>query len=52
MNVSGSDVSKEAADMILLGQLYHIFHGAPLLTVATSDDNFASIVSEYKAFFA
>lgn len=46
MNISGSDVSKEAANMILLGE-------RPLLEGSTSeiyqsslDDNFASTVSE------
>ena len=47
MNISGSDVSKEAANMILLGtySLRYAFTRV-LIGVRTIDDNFASTVSE------
>ena len=46
MNISGSDVSKEAANMILLGTpvIFPIRHSADAVSL---DDNFASTVSEY-----
>ena len=46
MNISGSDVSKEAADMILLGESITFPRTDDRLT-PMSDDNFASTVSEY-----
>lgn len=46
MNISGSDVSKEAANMILLGEQikFSLWKVADFLL---TDDNFASTVSEY-----
>lgn len=49
MNISGSDVSKEAANMILLGQSCSSQHGALARITNTNlrnpaDDNFASTV--------
>ena len=46
MNISGSDVSKEAANMILLGTVAYIFIGL-ILDSFFPDDNFASTVSTY-----
>lgn len=47
MNISGSDVSKEAAKMILLGNICSYLKVSPTNDVYI-DDNFASTVSEYK----
>ena len=46
MNISGSDVSKEAANMILLGTAAYI-PTRLILDSFFSDDNFASTVSTY-----
>ena len=48
MNISGSDVSKEAANMILLGEESH-FEDDVLFDLMNfaSDDNFASTISKY-----
>lgn len=46
MNISGSDVSKEAANMILLGSFSSHPNVLHFLT-ANPDDNFASTVSKY-----
>jgi hypothetical protein len=35
MNISGSDVSKEAANMILLGEILHVHNWILLLTIVT-----------------
>jgi sodium/potassium-transporting ATPase subunit alpha len=46
MNISGSDVSKEAANMILLGEYETAYiHSRP--DIFYPDDNFASTVSKY-----
>ncbi len=44
MNISGSDVSKEAANMILLGKLFLQRVYIVLLYIVNLDDNFASTV--------
>jgi hypothetical protein len=45
MNISGSDVSKEAANMILLGRLSDL--SIPRIADdSDADDNFASTVSK------
>jgi hypothetical protein len=47
MNISGSDVSKEAANMILLGEPILPSLGYRILIfISCKDDNFASTVSE------
>ena len=45
MNISGSDVSKEAADMILLGASFQVNIWYECLKQEL-DDNFASTVSK------
>ena len=49
MNISGSDVSKEAANMILLGTFYALTEivESQLTFALVIDDNFASTVSEW-----
>lgn len=49
MNISGSDVSKEAANMILLGALSARWATGPAHGIST-DDNFASTVSKLEEF--
>jgi len=44
MNISGSDVSKEAANMILLGNTCHSYYWN-IHQQWFTDDNFASTVS-------
>lgn len=46
MNISGSDVSKEAANMILLGERPLLEGGTSDIYQILLDDNFASTVSE------
>lgn len=46
MNISGSDVSKEAANMILLGKLLQC-HRYAKPNIGYADDNFASTVSKF-----
>jgi len=46
MNISGSDVSKEAANMILLGTFQFTNRLTPHLLTFCIDDNFASTVSK------
>ena len=51
MNISGSDVSKEAANMILLGELYFVDKSIFFIDNRSTDDNFASTVSELVFLF-
>ena len=46
MNISGSDVSKEAANMILLGTSLVYLRGQMTDVYSHLDDNFASTVSK------